>query len=313
MKTAENFGRVAVVMGGFSAEREISLLSGEAIFQSLKSSGVDAHKVVVARDIIRPLLAGDYDFVFIALHGRGGEDGMIQGALEAADIAYSGSGILASALAMDKEKTKNIWRAMQLPTPASQLLSPADPIGRELAEKLLKKLGPAVFVKPVLEGSSVGMSKVDDANDLHDAIELAGSFDSSILIEHFIEGEEFTVTVIGDHALPAIRLQTPREFYDYKAKYQSVHTQYHCPAGLSQRHESELAQLAEAAARAVGCKAWARVDVMRATSGDWQLLEVNTVPGMTAKSLVPLAARQAGMSFAELLFKIMRLSTEPGK
>ncbi|HFB65324.1 MAG TPA: D-alanine--D-alanine ligase [Aeromonadales bacterium] len=313
MNATKDYGRVAVLMGGFSAEREISLLSGEAIYQGLKSAGIDAHKVVVERDIIRPILARDFDFVFIALHGRGGEDGMIQGALEAADILYSGSGILASSLAMDKEKTKNIWQAIQLPTPPSVVITETDSIDNKRAETILNKLGPVVFVKPTLEGSSVGMSKVNEVDDLLDAIKLAGGFNSPVLIEQFIDGDEYTVAVLGGKALPAIRLQTPREFYDYKAKYQSDNTQYHCPAGLSQQHENELAELTEAAYQSLDCKAWARIDVMRTSTGQWQLLEVNTVPGMTQKSLVPMAAKQAGISFADLLVQIMQFSLVENK
>lgn len=308
MNAAEDFGRVAVVMGGFSAEREISLLSGEAIYQGLKTSAIDAHKVIVERDIIRPILSRDFDFVFVALHGRGGEDGMIQGALEAADIPYSGSGILASSLAMDKEKTKNIWQALQLPTPVSRVLTQTNNINKKQAEQLINKLGPVVFVKPTLEGSSVGMSKVNGVDDLLEAIKVAENFNSPVMIEHFIDGEEYTVAVLDGKALPAIRLQTSREFYDYKAKYLSDKTEYLCPAGLTDEEEKELARLAEAAYQSLNCKAWARIDVMRKSSGEWQLLEVNTVPGMTEKSLVPMAAKQAGISFADLLVKIIQFS-----
>ncbi len=310
MKTPESFGRVAVLMGGFSAEREISLLSGEAIFHGLLNVGVDAHKVIVDRDIIRPVLNGDFDFVFIALHGRGGEDGMIQGALEAAAIPYSGSGILASSLAMDKDRTKNIWRAVKLPTPASIVVKNNQQPDAEKISEILAAVGPVVFVKPSLEGSSVGVSKVDNSADLQKAIHLAASLNSPVLIEHFVDGEEFTVAILGGKALPAIRLETPREFYDYKAKYQSINTQYHCPASLNENEQKALAQLSEAAFKSLGCKAWGRVDLMRNRLGDWQLLEVNTVPGMTEKSLLPLAAEKSGISFADLLLKIMNFSCE---
>ncbi len=302
------FGKVAVLMGGFSAEREISLLSGEAIYQSLIDAGVDAHKLIVDRDIISPVVAGGFDRVFIALHGRGGEDGMIQGALEAVSIPYTGSKIGASALAMDKLRTKKIWNATNLQTPESMAFCSKEKLSVERARRIIARLGPAVFIKPALEGSSVGMAKATCADELVAAVESACEFGCMVLIEHCIVGEEYTVAILDDQVLPSIRLQTPREFYDYKAKYHSSKTVYSCPSGLSDEEERALAKICLKAFSEIGCSGWGRVDVMRGRSGRWNLLEVNTVPGMTRKSLLPMAAKQAGLSFQEVVLKVLQSS-----
>ncbi len=303
-----NPGKVAVVMGGYSAEREISLLSGEAIYQGLIEAKVDAHKLVLDRDLIGPILKGNYDRVFVALHGRGGEDGVIQGALTAASIPYTGSGIMASALAMDKQRTKQLWNGINLPTPASIYLEAEVELNKLDAEQILADIGPVVFIKPALEGSSVGMSKASNVDELIKAVKIAKTYQCSVLVERWIDGEEYTVAIVDDQALPSIRLQTPRDFYDYEAKYQSQSTEYFCPSGLNDAEEEEIAQLSLQAYRSLGCEGWGRVDLMRGKSGEWFLLEVNTVPGMTMKSLVPMAARAAGLTFSELVVKILHLT-----
>jgi D-alanine-D-alanine ligase len=302
------FGKVAVVMGGFSAEREISLLSGVAIYNSLKAAGVDAHEVIVERNIIAPIVAGNFDRVFIALHGRGGEDGMIQGALEAVNIPYTGSRIGGSALAIDKLRSKKIWNAARLQTPDSMSYCSEEKMDLERARRIIARLGPAVFVKPALEGSSVGMAKASTAQQLVAAVESACVFGSMVLIEHCIVGEEYTVAILGEDVLPSIKLETPREFYDYKAKYHSQNTVYSCPSGLSNEDEAELSKVSLKAFKELGCFGWGRVDVMRGRSGRWNLLEVNTVPGMTEKSLVPMAAKQAGLSFEDIVIKVLETS-----
>ena len=299
-------------MGGFSAEREISLLSGEAVYQSLLKTHSHVIKLVVGRDIICPILkvvaADPNSFVFIALHGKGGEDGMVQGALEAANIPYSGSQILPSAIAMDKEKTKWIWNQNNIPTPASRTFKCGYKISESEAEKMLVEMGPVLFVKPVREGSSVGMSKVSHAKDVISALDLAYQYHTNVLVEHCVQGEEYTVSILGEQVLPSIRLQTPRAFYDYKAKYQTHTTEYYCPSGLNSADENELAQLCYRAFKVLDCTVWGRVDVLRDSVKGWQLLEVNTVPGMTEKSLVPMAARESGINFDELVRKICELS-----
>jgi len=301
----QKYGKVAVLMGGFSAEKEISLLSGEAIYNSLKAAGVDAHKVIVDRNIIGPILDANFDRVFIALHGRGGEDGMIQGALESIGVPYTGSRIGGSSLAMDKLRSKKIWNATNLQTPDSMSYFSSEKLDKERARRIIARLGPAVFVKPALEGSSVGMAKATTADELVAAVESACQFGCRVLIEHCIVGEEYTVAILDEQVLPSIRLQTPREFYDYKAKYHSQKTIYSCPSGLSQEEEALLAKICLKAFKDLGCYGWGRVDVMRGRNGRWNLLEVNTVPGMTAKSLVPMAAKQAGLSFQDVVLKVL--------
>ena len=284
-------GSVAVLAGGSSAEREISLRSGGAVLEGLRAAGVDAQLFDPASESIGQLQ--QFQRVFIALHGRGGEDGVIQGVLEHLGIPYTGSGVMASAIGMDKVRTKMLWRAAGLPTPAFCL-----------AGEALPDTGYPLMVKPAREGSSIGMHKVESADQLEAAIKEAARFDADILIEQWVQGEEYTVAILNGEALPAIRLETPNEFYDYDAKYQADSTRYHCPCGLDDAALAELNELALRAFDVIGCSGWGRVDVMRDEAG-FQLLEVNTVPGMTDHSLVHMAAKASGMSFSELVVRIL--------
>ena len=294
------FGRVAVLMGGLSAEREISLLSGTAVLAALQQRGVDAHGIDVGHDVLRVLLDGNFDRAFIILHGRGGEDGVIQGALETLGIPYTGSGVMGSALGMHKLHCKQLWLGTGLPTPPfAELRVQPD------ADALAAAVGFPLMMKPAQEGSSLGMSLVESAAELADAWALAAGYDDCVLAERFIEGREYTVAVLGDTALPVIRLETPHAFYDYAAKYDADTTQYICPCGLSPEKEVELQALCLDAFAAVGGGGWGRVDVMLDTSGQVWLIEVNTVPGMTDHSLVPMAARAAGLAFDELAWRIL--------
>lgn len=295
----ERFGRVAVLMGGTSAERPVSLKSGGAVLEALLRRGVDAHAIDAGADVLERLAEG-YDRVFIALHGRGGEDGVTQGALEALGLPYTGSGVLASALAMDKLRTKALWRGFGLPTPEYVQLRPDTDW-----EAVVAQLGLPVIVKPVHEGSSIGMTKVDRAEDLPQAWATASKYDSEIIAERWITGGEYTVALLDGEPLPAIRLETPREFYDYEAKYQSETTRYHCPAGLGEEQEQTIGELARQAFDALGCRGWGRIDFMRDGDGRFWLIEANTIPGMTDHSLVPMAARAAGLDFDELVWRIL--------
>ncbi len=304
--TGKTFGKVVVAMGGYSAEREISLVSGQAVTKALQEAGVDAHPLVLERDLVSPLVESQPDRVFVALHGRGGEDGVFQGVLEAMGIPYTGSGVLGSALAMDKARSKQIWRALDLPTAPGVVLENGGDWSTEKARQVIARFGPAVVVKPSLEGSSVGVTKAESPEQLVDAVKEAKKHNSPYLIEHWIDGEEFTVGILDGQALPSIRVETPRAFYDFEAKYRSDSTSYHCPSGLSESEEETVAQLAMKAFRALGCSGWGRVDLMRDRVGRWYLLEVNTVPGMTPKSLVPRAAKQTGLGFADLCLTILR-------
>jgi D-alanine-D-alanine ligase len=293
------FGKVAVLYGGWSAEREVSLKSGQAVLTALQARGVDAHGIDAGHDVVERLKAGGFDRAFIVMHGRGGEDGVIQGALELIGLPYTGSGVLASALGMDKLRTKQLWLGAGLPTPAFCVLesmADAEAAGRELALPLM--------VKPALEGSSIGMSKVWQASELAAAFTKAAAF-GPVLAEQFIAGSEYTVAILGERALPPIRLETSHDFYDFDAKYIANDTRYHCPCGLPPTAEEELKALALAAFRAVGARGWGRVDVMRDAEGRFWLLEINTVPGMTDHSLVPMAARADGMDFEALVLAIL--------
>ncbi|KAB7623858.1 D-alanine--D-alanine ligase [Alkalilimnicola sp. S0819] len=297
-------GRVAVLLGGWSAERPVSLKSGAAVLAALQRRGVAAEAVDPAEQGLEVLR--DFDRAFIALHGRGGEDGVIQGALEALGIPYTGSGVLASAVAMDKHRTKLLWLGCgDLPTPVHARLDATTDW-----DALVARLGVPLMVKPAREGSSIGMSKVMDAPELCRAWREAARFDAEVIAERWIEGGEYTVAVLDGEALPVIRLETPRSFYDYDAKYSANDTQYHCPCGLSAAEEQAMQALALRAFEAVGGQGWGRVDVMREADGRLWLLEVNTVPGMTDHSLVPMAARQAGMDFDELCWRILAGSLE---
>ncbi len=295
-----NFGKVAVLMGGKSAEREISLKSGAMVLAALQKAGVDAHAFDPRDSGLDALAAQRFDRAFIALHGRFGEDGTVQGALEYLGIPYTGSGVMASALAMDKWRTKLLWQAAGLPTPPYELLT-----ARTDPAALAQKLGLPLMVKPAREGSSIGMSKVTSVEKIAPARELAAKHDEVIIAERFIEGVELTAAMLDDEPLPLIRLETPRVFYDYEAKYFSNDTRYVCPCGLPAEQEARVQRIALEAFRAVGCSGWGRVDVMLDRAGDPYLLEVNTIPGMTDHSLVPMAARAKGFSFEDLVIRIL--------
>lgn len=294
------FGKVAVLMGGRSAEREISLKSGAMVLGALKRSGIDAH-AFDPRDLgLEQLLAQHFDRVFIALHGRFGEDGTIQGALEYLGIPYTGSGVMASALAMDKWRTKLLWQAAGIPTPPYELLSQDSDFAG-----VGERLGLPLMVKPAREGSSIGMSKVTSIEKIAAAFELATQYDQTIIAERYIQGVELTAAVLDDEPLPLIRLETPRVFYDYQAKYFADDTRYICPCGLPQSQERAVQDQALAAFRLLGCSGWGRVDLMLDADGSPYFLEVNTIPGMTDHSLVPMAARARGLSFEDLVIRIL--------
>lgn len=299
------FGRVAVLFGGKSAEREVSLKSGGMVLKALQDAGVDAFGIDVGDDLLQRLLSEKIDRAFIILHGRGGEDGSMQGLLEVAGIPYTGSGVLASALAMDKLRTKRVWLSLGLPTPAYAVLASADDCRRAAAE-----LGFPLIVKPAHEGSSIGMAKVDGVDALIAAWRSAAEYDSQVLVEQWISGPEFTVATLRGQVLPAIGLGTPHSFYDYDAKYLASDTQYRIPCGLSPEKERELQDLCARACEALGIQGWGRTDVMQDAEGRFWLLEVNTAPGMTDHSLVPMAARAAGLDFQQLVLAILADSVE---
>jgi len=293
-------GRVAVLMGGRSAEREISLMSGKGVLKALRAKGVDAHAFDPARRELGDLKREKFTRCFIALHGRGGEDGTLQGALEYLGIPYTGSGVLASALALDKVRTKRLWAAEGLPTAPQVLLN-----RKSNFAAVARKLGTPLFVKPSSGGSSVGMTKVKAAGGLGKAYALAARHDAVVIAEKFIDGPELTAAVLGERALPLIRIETPREFYDYQAKYFANDTRYLIPSGLSKKKEGRLQALCLKAFHALGCRGWGRVDLMLDRQGRPYLLEVNTVPGMTGHSLVPMAARAVGISYEDLCLRIL--------
>ncbi|MCB1841460.1 MAG: D-alanine--D-alanine ligase [Halioglobus sp.] len=295
--------RVAVLMGGKSAEREVSLQSGETVLDALQKLGKDVSAVDPAKPNWLDKLRGA-DFAFIALHGPGGEDGSMQGALQMLGVPYSGSAVLGSALALDKQRCKQLWRGIGVPTADFETLG-ADTDWQAVIDRLGK-----VFVKPACEGSSIGMSSASTAAELRDAYALARRYAGEVMAERFIAGPEYTVAILGDSALPSIRMETDREFYDYEAKYLSDETRYHCPSGLSAEEEAALAELSLTAFRALDCAVWGRVDVMRDADGSFYALEVNTVPGMTSHSLVPMAAAAAGYDLPALVQRIISLSLE---
>lgn len=299
------FGRVAVLMGGTAAEREVSLKSGAAVLAALRSRGVDAEGFDVQGPEILERLAGRIDRVFLALHGRGGEDGVMQGALELLGLPYTGSGVLASALAMDKLRSKRMWLGAGLPTPDYRVLT-ADTDFAQVVEEL----GLPLMVKPVHEGSSIGMSKVLEAGELAAAYAEAAMHDAVVIAEAFIEGEEYTVGILGRTPLPLIRLHTPRSFYDFTAKYAAEDTVYECPTGLPEKIEAPLQTLALDAFDALDGRGWGRIDLMRDAQGMPWLIELNTIPGLTDHSLVPMAAKQAGMSFEDLVWAILEQTLE---
>ncbi|MEQ1545137.1 D-alanine--D-alanine ligase [Methyloglobulus sp.] len=299
----EDFGRVAVLMGGSAAERKVSLKSGAAVFEALKSQGVDVVAIDVTGSPIDVLVGKKVDRVFNIIHGRGGEDGVLQAVLEVLGIPYTGSGVMASALSMDKMRTKLCWLGYGLVTPKWYLLKSTDDL-----DVCIERLGFPVIVKPANEGSSIGMSKANNRDELAKALQVAAEFDCDIFAESWVLGKEYTVGLLNGEALPVIRLETPNAFYDYEAKYNSNTTKYHCPSGLNIEQEKQLQQLALKAGEVVGIKGWARVDVFIDESDQPQLIEINTVPGMTDHSLVPMAAKQAGIEFDELVWQILETS-----
>ncbi|MHB1140722.1 MAG: D-alanine--D-alanine ligase [Sulfuricaulis sp.] len=298
--TSKNYGKVAVLMGGPSAEREVSLKSGNAVLAALKRKGIDAHGFDADKSTLRLLEDGKFERVFIVLHGRWGEDGVIQGALEVLDIPYTGSGVLGSALGMDKLRSKYLWSAAGIPTPDYAVLDANSDF-----DKVAAKLGLPVFVKPVREGSSLGVSKARTVAELKAAWKSAAKYDDQVIAERFIDGAEITCGIIADQALPLIKIETDREFYDYEAKYLLDTTRYLCPCGLPADQERAIQALAQRAFAALGCGGWGRVDFMLDKGGRAWALEVNTVPGMTDHSLVPKAAQQAGIDFDELVLRIL--------
>ena len=302
--------KIAVLLGGTSAEREVSLNSGAAVLAGLREGGIDAYPVDPKEVDVTQLKSMGFQKVFIALHGRGGEDGTLQGMLELMGLPYTGSGVMASALSMDKLRSKLLWQGAGLPVAPWVALTRAE-FEKGLSDKQLAEisaLGLPVIVKPSREGSSVGMSKVVAENALQDALRLAFQHDEEVLIEKWLSGPEFTVAILGEEILPSIRIQPSGTFYDYEAKYLSDGTQYFCPAGLEASQEANLQALVLKAWTTLGCKGWGRIDVMLDSDGQFYLLEANTSPGMTSHSLVPMAARQAGMSFSQLVVRILELA-----
>ncbi len=312
---ARALGKVAVLMGGASAEREVSLMSGRGVLQALRSRGVDAHAFDPAHNDLGELRRGGYARCFIALHGRHGEDGTVQGALELLGIPYTGSGVMASSISMDKIMTKRIWRAEGLPTPDWRLVASA-----EETMEALQALGAPMIVKPAREGSTLGLTKVSTPDACAQAYALASRYDPEVLCEQFIEGDETTCPVLGEgagaYALPVIRIVAPQGNYDYEHKYFTDDTQYHCPSGLPEAEEREIQRMVVQAYRTLGCRGWARADIMiRASDRKPFLLEINTSPGMTGHSLVPMSARAVGISYEDLCMGVLAtatLDTPPG-
>jgi len=300
MTDAAAFGKVAVLLGGNSGEREVSLNSGNAVYEALIAQGIDAIKVDSKDNLVGQLEAHSFDRAFIVLHGIGGEDGTVQGLLEFMQIPYTGSGVKASAICMDKWRTKLIWEGLDLPTPKFVQIESLGEL-----EEFTEQVGYPLMVKPALEGSSIGISKVSSASGLSDAFQSAANTGSPVLAEQFVTGKEFTVAILNGKALPAIQLKPANEFYDYEAKYLSDSTEYLLPCGLTAEKESELQRLALDAYEAVDCQGWGRVDVMQDLDGKFWLIEVNTVPGMTDHSLVPMAAKADGIGFQKLVKTIL--------
>ncbi len=298
-------GSIGVLFGGDSQEREVSLNSGKAVYESLKKQGVTVKAIDICQENKTQNLKQlqEIDLAFIALHGRGGEDGKIQGVLDFLGVPYTGSSVASSALAMDKLITKQIWTVNNLPTPLYQRLDETVDL---LA--LVEKLGFPMMIKPAHEGSSIGISKVSSEKEFLAAYQVARKFDSVVIAEKWIEGKEYTVSLVGENILPIIRLETPREFYDYEAKYKLDNTQYHCPSGLNQSLENELKKLAKQAFDVLGCSGWGRVDFLLDNKEKPWLIELNTVPGLTSHSLVPMAAKQQGLDFEQLINLIIHTS-----
>ena len=298
------FGRVAVLMGGWSAERPVSLESGAAVLAALRRCGVDAHGIDVGRDVMIRLAAAHFDRAFIALHGRHGEDGTIQGALELMHIPYTGSGVMASAVGMDKWRTKLLWRSVGLAIPEFVMLDANSDFSA-----VEKQLGLPLFVKPACEGSSIGVTKVRQAGELRGAYLEAVKHDPLVIAEKGVLGGEYTASILGDEALPIIKIEPATDFYDYEAKYFRDDTAYRCPCGLSEERELEIHAQALEAFRVLGCRGWGRVDFLMDEQGNAYMLEVNTSPGMTDHSLVPMAARVAGISYEALVMRVLSLAT----
>jgi D-alanine-D-alanine ligase len=300
---AADFGRVAVMLGGDSSERAVSLDTGTAVLNALLARGVDAHVWDPAEKSMAEFAAAGFDRVWIALHGPGGEDGALQGALQWLNMPYTGSGVMASAIAMDKVRSKHLFRAAGIPTPDYAVAS-----SQAEASVAAEQIGFPLIIKPSGQGSSVGMSKVFDRSELNDAVDVALQYGYEILIEQCITGDEFTVAILQGRALPSIRIVTPRVFYDYRAKYESDRTEYICPGTENTADEQQYRDLAVAAFNELGCEGWGRVDFMTGADRQPLVLEVNTVPGMTSHSLVPMAARESGMGFDELCWRILETS-----
>jgi D-alanine-D-alanine ligase len=301
------FGKVAVLFGGKSSEREISLMSGNAVLAALRSRGIDAYAFDPADRPLAELQREGFARAFIALHGRFGEDGTVQGALELMEIPYTGSGVMASALSLDKWRTKLVWQACGIPTPGYALLDAGSDWGRVAAS-----LGLPLIVKPVHEGSTIGLTRVQRAGDLAAAYALAARYDSLVLAEEFIAGQELAAAVLGDVALPLVRIEAPEGNYDYQNKYFTDSTKYLCPAGIRADKEDEIRAATLKAFRVLGCRGWGRADMMLRADGRFSFLEMNTSPGMTGHSLVPMAARQAGIDFPELVTRILAMTLESG-
>ncbi len=299
------FGRVAVLMGGRSAEREISLRSGEAVLTALQAQGIDAVGIDVDKQVDVTLRHGNYKRAFVTLHGRGGEDGEIQGLLQAMGLPFTGSSVTGAMLSMNKRISKLIWQQQGLPTPKFQHVdTDINPV------ELVKKLGLPLVIKPVNEGSSIGMSKVEEGESLKAAISLALQYDDDVIAEQWVNGAEYTASILDGEALPVIRLKTPRSFYDYEAKYQANTTEYLCPCGLEVEQEIICQALALTAFNALQMRGWGRIDLMADSKGNFYLLEANSVPGMTDHSLVPMAAKQAGLDFQQLCWRILESSMQ---
>ena len=301
--------KIAVLLGGTSAEREVSLNSGEAVLNALRKQGYDAHPIDPKTFPVATLKEQGFDRVFNILHGRGGEDGTMQGLLEQIGIPYTGCGVMTSALTMDKMRTKMLWKAFGLPVAEMEIVTTENRVNLN-PESVVKKLGLPLMVKPSLEGSSVGLTKVKAVDELESAVDFALKFDNTVLIEEWLAGDEFTVPVLDNEVLPSIKIVPEGEFYDYDAKYISDNTQYFCPAGLSEEREQELRRLVKQAYDVVGCRGWSRIDVMADAEGKFRLVEVNTNPGMTSHSLFPKSAATVGYSFEQLVEKILELSVE---
>ncbi len=293
-------GKVAVLMGGPSAEREISLISGKAVLAALRSKGVDAHAFDPAERSLFELKNEGYERVFIALHGRFGEDGTVQGALEVMGIPYTGSGVMASALAMDKWRTKLVWHASGIPTPRFAMVDRSTDWA-----KIADLLGVPVIVKPSREGSTIGLTKVRRIDELSEAYELAARYDELVLAEEFVVGKELTASILGEVALPLVRIEAPQGNYDYQHKYFTDETKYYCPSGLDARLDDEIRAAALRSFRVLGCRGWGRADVIVRPDESYSFLEMNTSPGMTGHSLVPIAARAVGIDYAELCVRIL--------